>query len=66
MDVMKTIAHLGTIILCFVLGVSTLSAASESLSVDAATEERRHVRERVWLLVLNFLVILAILVWRVS
>ncbi len=30
------------------------------------TEERRRAREAGWLLVLNFLVILAILVWRVS
>ncbi len=66
MDVMKTIAFLSTIILCFVLGVSALSVASESLAEDATTEERRKARERGWLLVLNFVVILAILVWRVS
>ena len=69
MDIIKTIAFLGTIILFFVLGVSTLSASSESveaLAEDAMTEERRKAREGGWLLVLNFLVILAILVWRVS
>ena len=66
MDVMKTITFLGTIVLCFVLGVSTLSAASESLAEDATTEERRKAPEGGWLLVLDFLFILALLVWRVS
>jgi hypothetical protein len=63
MDIIKAIAIMGTLLLFFVLALSALSASSHALP-DDTTEETRKSREGLWLIILSFFVILAVLVWR--
>ena len=63
-DIIQAIAILSALMLFFVLALCLLSASSQALPRDATTEESRRTREGLWLMVLGFLFILAILVWR--
>jgi ABC-type Fe3+ transport system permease subunit len=63
-DILQAIANLSAIMLFFVVALCLLSAYSQALPGDATTEESRRSREGLWLILLAFLFILAILVWR--
>lgn len=65
MNNIEAIAILGAPIFFFVACLSALSASSRMLTQNAAKEEERRSCEGSWLIWLNFLLILAILVWRV-
>ena len=65
---MKTIeatVFLGASALSFVVFVSVLSSYSKMPAQNGRTEETRHPWEGGWLILLDFLLILLILIWRV-
>jgi heme/copper-type cytochrome/quinol oxidase subunit 2 len=63
-DIIQTIAILSALMLFFVFALFLLSASAQALPGEATTEESRRSREGLWLILIAFLFILAILVWR--
>jgi len=63
-DILQATAILSALMLFFVLALALLSAYSQALPGNPTTEESRRSREGLWLILLAFLFILAILVWR--
>ena len=64
MDLIEAIAILGAPLLFFVINLAALSAFARVPAQTAARERTRRAVEGGWLVLLNFLSILAILVWR--
>jgi NADH:ubiquinone oxidoreductase subunit 6 (subunit J) len=65
MNTIEATAILGAIMLVFVVSLSALSAYSKMPEQNGRTEETRRSWEGSWLILLAFLLILLILVWRV-
>jgi hypothetical protein len=65
MNAIQSAAFLGAFLLLFVVSTSALSFYSKMAGDNGRTEETRRSREGSWLIILNFLLILLILVWRV-
>jgi hypothetical protein len=61
MNTIKAVAFLGTVTLLF----ASLAALPEMLAHKTDTEQARRLREGSLLIWLDFLLILAILIWRV-
>jgi cadmium resistance protein CadD (predicted permease) len=66
METLKTMAFLSTLLLFFVVSLSVLSAFSKRLAQNPKTEEARRSWEGSRLILLVFLLMLGILVWRAS
>jgi hypothetical protein len=66
MEIAEAIAFLGVLMLSFFVCLFGLSAYSEPSTFDAMTVEARRSRQRGCLILLNFLMLLAMLVWRSS
>jgi hypothetical protein len=65
MNTIEATAILGALILVLVVSLSALSAYSKVPGQNGMTEEARRSWEGSYLILLNFLLILLILVWRV-
>lgn len=65
MNTIKAAPFFGALVVFFVVSTSALSAYSKVLGRNGASEETRRSREGSWLIMLDFLLILLILVWRV-
>jgi hypothetical protein len=66
MDTIEAMAFLGALMLFLVVTFSALSAFSKMLAQKVITEESRRRWEGGCLMLLDFLMILAVLVWRVT
>ncbi len=66
METLKAMAFLSTLLLFFVVSLSVLSAFSKMLAQNPKTEEARRSWEGSRLILLIFLLMLGILVWRAS
>jgi hypothetical protein len=64
MNIIEAILFLGALLLFFVICLSALASFSKVPAQNPATREKRQAIQGRWLILLNFLLILAILVWR--
>lgn len=64
MNIIEAIAFLGVLMLFFVICLSALANSSKVPAQNPATGEKRQAMQGSWLILLDFLLILAILVWR--
>ena len=66
MGIIKATAVPGALVLFFGLCLSALSARSKFLARNGASDGVRRSWESKWLILLNFVLLLLILIWRVS
>jgi hypothetical protein len=64
MNILEAILVLGALLLVFVICLSALANSSKVPAQTPATEGKRRAMQCRWLILLDFLLILAILVWR--
>lgn len=66
MEISEATAFLGALMLVFFVCLFGLAAYSKTSEFGAMTVEARRSKEGVYLILLTFLIVLAILVWRSS
>ena len=64
MNIIEAILFLGALLLFFVICLSALANSSKVPAQNPAKVEKTRAMQGRWLIPLNFLMILAILVWR--